>query len=85
MPKINDSNESKKEALNEKFKNRNTKDEILNKNETSKYDIRTKNPEPFYSTFRTSLKAFLNVSFGRAPIAICGCPSLGIKSSEGML
>lgn len=39
----------------------------------------------YFSTFRISLNAFSNVSFGRAPIAIWGIPSMGTKSSEGIL
>lgn len=34
---------------------------------------------------RTSPMAFLKVSFGRAPIAIWGIPSIGMKSKLGML
>ena len=39
----------------------------------------------FYSTFNTSLIAFTNESFGKAPIAICGWSSLGTNNREGML
>jgi hypothetical protein len=36
-------------------------------------------------TFNTSDIADLNEFFGRAPVAICGFPSIGIKSSKRIL
>jgi len=40
---------------------------------------------PHYSTFNTSFIAFFSVSFGKAPIAICGLSFSGTKSMLGML
>ncbi|MCK4854315.1 MAG: hypothetical protein KAT31_08635, partial [Bacteroidales bacterium] len=38
-----------------------------------------------YSTFKTSLNACSMVSLGNAPMAICGCPSFGTNSRDGIL
>ncbi|MEE9461078.1 MAG: Ig-like domain-containing protein, partial [Bacteroidales bacterium] len=38
-----------------------------------------------YSTFKTSLNACSRVSLGNAPMAICGCPSFGTNSRDGIL